>query len=138
MHDEYWERATVTDVTFFVVRASGIFMQCLKTARAARAYARMKVFQPGAMEWGAAQTRIHLLDLSRGGALVYAQQPPAVGSIVRFVEPACLSAARVVWARGKRFGVAFAAPISDTLIDMVIAEQERLTEDLVNRPPLRR
>ena len=113
-------------------------MQCLKSARAARAFARMKVFQPGSMEWGATQNRIHLLDLSRGGALVYAQQPPAVGSIVRFVEPSCLSAARVVWARGKRFGVAFAAPIGDSLIDLVIAEQERLAEDLVNRPSLRR
>lgn len=113
-------------------------MLSVKPARADRAYARMKVFQPGEMEWRSERTRMHLLDLSRGGALVYAQTPPPIGSIIRFVEPACLSAARVVWVRGKRFGVAFAAPLSDALVALVIAEQERLAEELVNRAPLRR
>ena len=113
-------------------------MQSAKPLRASRAYARMKVFQPGEMEWGGSRARIHLLDLSRGGALVYAQVPPPVGSILRFVEPACLAAARVVWVRGKRFGVAFAAPLSDALVALIIAEQERLAEDLVSRPALHR
>src|SRR5687768_6242165 len=54
---------------------------------------------------------VRLLDLSRSGALAEALLPPPVGSVGTIARDRLEVAARVVWVRGTRFGLAFAAPI---------------------------
>ena len=75
---------------------------------------------------GRGLVRVHLLDLSCTGALVYAENAPPAGTIVRLACPVSLGAARVVWSRGKRFGVAFAAPLRPDALDALIAGQPSL------------
>lgn len=86
----------------------------------ARAAPRAKVFQPAEMLAGTTTSRIHLLDLSRVGALVYGQSPPSVGTIVRLNGSRAIGAARVAWVDGKRFGVAFAVPLTQSQLDALI------------------
>ena len=91
-----------------------------------RGSARRKLFQPGEICSSTGPQRVHLLDLSQTGALAYADAPPPAGSIVRLACPASLGAARVVWVKGKRFGLAFAASITAAQLDAILAEQPTL------------
>src|SRR5688572_12162062 len=54
---------------------------------------------------------VRLLDLSRSGALAESRLPPVAGSAVTVVGDRLEVAARVVWVRGSRFGLAFVTPI---------------------------
>ncbi|WP_166745788.1 PilZ domain-containing protein [Sphingomonas naasensis] len=77
-----------------------------------RAAARLKIFRPGEMERGGATTRVHLLNISTGGALLYAETAPAVGAEIRLTSGIALGPARVQWSSGRRFGVAFRTPLT--------------------------
>jgi len=81
----------------------------------ARIKPRIKLFEPSEMLVGAEVARVHLLDLSTGGAQLHRRAaPPPVGAMVQL---ACggtrFRLARVTWARGNRFGVAFTMPLSE-------------------------
>ena len=57
---------------------------------------------------------VRLLDLSVGGALAESALAPAVGSRVILRRERIEVAARVIWKRGARFGLAFDRPIKAT------------------------
>lgn len=85
-----------------------------------RAAPRIKLFQPAEMTRGAdAPVRVHLLNLSTGGALIHCDTPPPVGETVRLVCGVALGSARVQWAEGNRFGVKFARPIAPEQVDHI-------------------
>lgn len=85
------------------------------TARIAK---RLKIFEPAFMHYGRVSDRIHLLDISYTGALVHGGSiPPPYGTIVRKDFEL---AARVVWVRSSRFGIAFLKPILETELAQLI------------------
>ena len=57
---------------------------------------------------------VRLVDLSLGGARGEAHRPPAAGTRVTLARERMEVAARVVWARGGRFGLVFETPIRAT------------------------
>lgn len=87
---------------------------------AARQHPRNKVFQPVTMTTGTTPRRVHLLDLSVGGALAHADLPPEPGTVIRLHAGVSLGCARVAWRRGKRFGVVFTFPLAPTLIERIV------------------
>jgi hypothetical protein len=99
-----------------------------------RATPRVKIFQAGEMRRGAgAPTRVHLLNISTGGALVYADSVPPVGEQVVLACGVPLGSARVQWSSGRRFGVAFTQPIGRAQIEAVIRTQEARVEATTQR-----
>jgi len=99
-----------------------------------RAAPRIKIFQPAEIRSGAGeQSRVHLLNISTGGALVYGDAPPEVGAQVRLVCGIQLGAARVQWRSGRRFGVAFARPIAPAELDVVVRKQQELIQTMTQR-----
>jgi hypothetical protein len=54
---------------------------------------------------------VRLRDLSQNGALLLCDRPPPLHSEVTFERGELRAAARVVWSRGDRFGIAFDEPI---------------------------
>ena len=103
-----------------------------------RAATRAKIFQPGEMHTIAGAQRVHLLDLSSSGALVYtAGDAPAAGSVVRLSAAGeSLGPARVKWVSGKRFGVAFPTPLSAERIDQLLQAQRTMVKRLEDQPVL--
>ncbi|WP_171982508.1 PilZ domain-containing protein [Sphingomonas sp. LM7] len=90
---------------------------------------RIKVFQPAVLRCGAgAPKRVHLLNVSTGGALVYGDSPPNVGTQVQLACGISLGSARVQWSSGRRFGVAFARPIGPAEIEAIVSLQDDLIE----------
>jgi len=105
------------------------------TPTPARRINRTKIFQPGEMHTISGSQRIHLLDLSASGALVYtAGRVPDVGAVVRLTVGAPIGAARVRWVVGKRFGVSFATPLSSELLDQLVDVQRSLVRKIGEQP----
>lgn len=104
------------------------------SAAASRHAARSKIFQPGEMHGITGTHRVHLLDLSTTGALVYGKQTPQVGDVVRLVAVIPLGPARVMWVSGKRFGVAFATSLSSATVEQILAEQASLVRRMEAQP----
>lgn len=90
---------------------------------AARGSRRLKIFQPAALACasGGEAVRIHLLDLSRTGALAHAAAPPLETARVTILCGAMEVGATVVWTRGRRFGLRFSAPVCETLVEALAA-----------------
>jgi hypothetical protein len=94
-----------------------------------RAAPRVKIFQAGEMRSGSDEPRrVHLLNISSGGALLYADSVPMVGEQVRLICGIALGTARVQWSAGRRFGVAFTRPIGAAQMAVVIGEREEPIE----------
>jgi hypothetical protein len=94
-----------------------------------RSTPRYKLFQPSEMSTEGATRRVHLLNLSAGGALIYASEPPPPGTTLRLYCAARFVAARVAWRDERRFGVAFITPLADTVVSEVIAAHDALVTD---------
>jgi hypothetical protein len=88
-----------------------------------RTMPRLKIFQPTQMQLGERSLRVHLLDISVGGALVHVAGPPDVGSRVTLDCAGVGRGAIVRWVGGSRFGVAFERPLSETEVERVIDAQ---------------
>jgi hypothetical protein len=56
---------------------------------------------------------VHLIDLSRDGALAHAKLPPATNAIVWLLSRGVEMPARIAWARGDRLGLSFSRSLSD-------------------------
>src|SRR4051812_31766168 len=92
-----------------------------------RVHPRIKIFQPAEMSQGSGQAeRVHLLNISKGGAMVHCAKAPGVGEVVRLVCGAHLGLARVQWSNGRSFGVAFAQPISSEQIERLVRMQDEM------------
>lgn len=90
------------------------------SAEQRRHAARRKTFEPVALSFGGIEARAHLLDLSCSGALAHCEKPPAAGSYVSVRAPGFLSSGRVMWAKGKRFGIQFSQPLDQLDVDALI------------------
>jgi hypothetical protein len=100
-----------------------------------RGAARAKIFQPGVMHTISGTQRIHLLDVSPSGALVYtAEEAPTVGAVVRLSAVVALGPARVKWVSGKRFGVSFPTPLSAECLDQMLDAQRTLNKRIEEQP----
>lgn len=88
-----------------------------------RAVPRLKIFQPTQMQFGERSIRVHLLDISVGGALVHVAGPPQVGNRIVLDCAGVARGAVVRWVGGSRFGVAFERPLSDAEVERVIGAQ---------------
>lgn len=75
------------------------------------------------MALGDASVRIHLLDISTGGALVHVAKPPKTGTRVVLDCAGIVRSATVRWVVGSRFGVAFDQSLNEAELDAVIATQ---------------
>ena len=91
-----------------------------------RAAPRFKLFQPAEITTSGRTSRVHLLNLSAGGALIHAAVPPSRGTPVHVRCGGHSRAARVAWVHERRFGVAFANPLATDQVAQVIADQEAL------------
>lgn len=85
-----------------------------------RATSRIKIFQPAEMERAGVERRVHLLNISLGGALVYADSAPEPGEEIRLTSGIPLGTARVQWCSGQRFGVAFRNPLSPEQLAAIV------------------
>lgn len=111
-------------------------MQMLKLAgRDLRREARLKIFQPAEMlhEGDGDPARVHLLNISSGGALVYSETCPGVGKSVRLACGVPLGEARVAWRAGRRFGIAFAQPLGEARLAQVLDQQAAMIRLVAER-----
>ena len=92
-----------------------LFRQCRTTRDgASRAERRFAVSLAASVVTEGGSVAVRLLDLSVGGALAESALAPAVGSRVILERERIEVAARVIWKRGVRFGLAFERPIKAT------------------------
>jgi hypothetical protein len=96
---------------------SSVSVQNYERQRASR---RLKIFLPATLRHGAEEARIHLLDISRTGALAHADNPPKARDRVRIQCDALYITGTVAWVAGKRFGVMFSAPLAEAMIRAII------------------
>jgi hypothetical protein len=95
-----------------------------------RATPRTKIFQPAEICCGGdPPRRVHLLNISTGGALLHGDTVPELGAAVRLLCGVALGPARVRWRNGHRFGVAFAEPIDQAAID-ALARMQRASDTI--------
>lgn len=74
---------------------------------------RIKVFLKARMLCDGQALQIHLLDVSRTGALAHGPTERLPNEIVWVIAHGVEVLARVAWARGNRFGLNFNPPISE-------------------------
>lgn len=98
-----------------------------------RANPRLKLFQPAEMVIDADTRRVHLLDLSCGGAQVHASTPPPVGARVGIAVRHSLGHGRVAWVRGNRFGVKLAASLSEGQVAEIIDARANVVAQAAER-----
>lgn len=110
-------------------------MRIVEDVHGARALPRYKLFQPTEIDHEGATARVHLLNLSAGGALVYAAAPPRAGSVIGLVVGGRRRSAQVAWATDKRFGVRFAQPLTHDQLARIIADQDALVSTMARRLP---
>lgn len=91
-----------------------------------RATPRYKLFQPSEITVGVLSSRVHVLNLSAGGALLYASDPPEPGTPLRLQCGAQSLPARVAWREERRFGVQFVCPLTEASVADIIATQDAL------------
>ena len=108
--DGPWEKLAMTNQSPFPAG----------NAEQRRHSARHKMFGPVTLCVGDAEMRGHFLDLSTSGALAHCETPPTDGSYVEVKAFGVETSGRVVWARGKRFGIQFSQPMTDEAVDIVI------------------
>ncbi|MBB5711941.1 PilZ domain-containing protein [Sphingomonas xinjiangensis] len=87
---------------------------------------RSKLFQQAEMRGPEGDVRVHVLNLSTLGALVYSDQVPMAGEQVRLTCGMPLGICRVAWVNGRRFGVQFLKPVPHAVIEQVLRIQDAL------------
>lgn len=115
--------------------AGGYSSRRVESSHPQRTASRYKLFKPDTIDVRGRSARVHVLNLSVGGALVYAAEPPAKGARLRLAL--CDREARVVWASGKRFGISFDQPIALDQVQSIVADHDALIHVASKRlPPL--
>lgn len=99
-------------------------MELVQTAHHLRGSPRYKLFQPTEMSTAGGTARVHLLNLSTGGALVHADVAPRPGALISIKCGADRVSATVAWTAGRKFGVSFDVALPQTLIEHVIGDQQ--------------
>lgn len=87
---------------------------------------RAKLFQPAEMHGRGGDARVHVLNLSTSGALVYGERTPGEGEQVWLTCGVPLGMGRVAWVSGRRFGVQFLTPLPNIVVEQVLRMQDAL------------
>ena len=77
-----------------------------------RAHPRQKIFQPAELRTADASTRVHMLDVSAGGARLHSALPLNVGADVVLLWCDQQRKAQVAWSRDQRCGIRFDVPLN--------------------------
>ena len=77
--------------------------------------------------------RVHMLNISATGALVYGRDAPEPGSIVTLHGALEFGQARIAWRKDKCFGIAFLRPICAQQIARIAEAQRNLVEGVARR-----
>lgn len=85
-----------------------------EAAKQLRAEPRMKVMLTGELSSRRGAFPCRVLDISRGGACLDADRAHEAGEEVCFRRGELQAKARIMWARGRRFGIRFDEPIRAT------------------------
>lgn len=91
----------------------------------ARQDVRSRVYLKATMLIGGQPMPIHLLDLSRKGALAHGDDPPEPDEIVWVVCRGNELLARTAWVKGQRFGLAFDSGIPGARLEILMKEGRR-------------
>lgn len=86
-----------------------------------RAAPRLKVFIVAALCQGESAQRVHVLNLSRTGALCHAPVPPETGQRTTLQLGERRLQGTVAWASGSRFGFRFDLGLADAGLAAIIA-----------------
>ena len=78
----------------------------------ARAYPRLKVFRPAEVRTSDGAVRVHLLDVSCGGAWIHAAVPLPVGTTLVLTCLGRRRTAEVAWVKESRCGIRFNSPLT--------------------------
>ena len=81
---------------------------------------RRKMFEPVVLHFDGIAARAHFLDLSCSGALAHSETPPAGGRHISVEAVGLERSGRVMWVKGKRFGIQFSQPLSDADVAALI------------------
>ncbi|WNO52975.1 PilZ domain-containing protein [Stakelama saccharophila] len=96
------------------------------TVRSLRSGPRHKVFLPAEAEFGQARHRVHLLDLSRGGALLHSETPPHYNDHILLLAGPITRRARVTRVLDRKIGIAFVAPLSEEELRDILEEHQTM------------
>lgn len=77
---------------------------------------RLKTFEPISLSEADGEVRAHLLNISKTGALIHAEQTPQIGKIVQVNLLGDWHVGSVAWSSPPRFGMSFAIRLSDEKI----------------------
>lgn len=92
---------------------------------AQRAHPRHKLFQPAEVRTAGGAARVHLLDISPGGARLHAADGLAPGTRVVLHFAGERQSATVAWANGAKCGVRFCFPLRDDQIAAALCAPAR-------------
>ncbi len=79
------------------------------------------MFRPGHLQVGGDETRIHMLDVSSGGAKIHSPKPLATGTNVLVSWDDQVKAARVAWSAGAKCGLRFNLPLDAGQVAQLLA-----------------
>ena len=82
-----------------------------------RAAAREKIFEPASLSLGTESMRVHMLDVSIGGAKLHCPAPLAIGASVVLAWAEEERVAHVAWIAGARCGLRFRIPLAADQIE---------------------
>ena len=94
---------------------------------------RMKVLLTGEMSSRRGAFSCRIVDISRGGACLEADRAHEVGEDVSMRRGSLRTQGKIMWSRGKRFGVRFEEPIRATEL-LVQMSQSRSANVPAQRP----
>ncbi len=88
---------------------------------ASRQFPRIKIFEPAELLVGDTRRRVHVLNISSGGALLHCDMVPRQAETVQLALRGASWSARVAWTTKSRFGVQFVVPLTDIQLGHVTA-----------------
>lgn len=93
-----------------------------------RESSRTRILLSASLLIGGRPSRIHLLDLSRKGALAHAPEAPDLDQKVWLVCHGAEVLARIAWVKGPRFGLSFDTSLPRAKLDHMLQAGRRALE----------
>ncbi len=97
---------------------------------------RMKVLLTGELSSRRGEVACRIVDISRGGVSLDADRAHEVGEEICFRRGTLQAKGRIMWSRGKRFGIRFDEPIRATELLVQMSHSRTVTESAQRGPQL--
>ena len=81
---------------------------------------RQRALRGATLATASGERRANILNLSTGGALLDASEPPTLGEPVTLRRDMLVAPGRVTWINGHRFGIAFDRAIDDADVERIV------------------